>query len=61
LTLYLARRATAPTVAELAREMGLKSGVNVSVAIKQYEKIRATRKEEEKLAEEAAQFLSLTL
>lgn len=61
LALYLARRATRLTAAELAKRVGLKSHAHVSMACKRYRSALKSDKAEGVLARRAAQMLHVTL
>ena len=61
LVLYLARKATLLTVAELARAMKLKQHGNVSMAVKRYQVIMNQDVKERAVAKRAAQMLHVTL
>jgi len=59
--LYLARRATNLTVADLAAKAGLKQGPNVSMAVRRYQGLIEKSRTERALAKNAAQMLFVTL
>ena len=59
--LHLARRTTGLTVSELAQKVGLKQGVNVSMAVKRYQELIDQNEAERNLAAKAAQMLFVTL